>query len=538
MKYHRKLEFYLGQGHEYAAFNGRIFEELYVQKDITDVIAPLPYFQRTWDEYLFFYHHAGDYLEIVNHFGNLEDGLAVRYYILYYLNKLLPAEYGPKDRGRYIEVQEDIVIQACEFLSGLYKKTKAEFLAKEEQTTKLLETAAELEWQYPSWDLQDFKDNRSSYLQKLKTRLIQKPKEPIKEIPYYELSKSGKVCARMIPGDYLHMLAYDIFIPEARIEPDLGKRILLYKKIRSDFSTIVLDVTTTNQIGKAFSSYFDISAINSAINIYIENTESAQALQDFSGTKTTAQDQLVPKQTDFAIKSPGKDDLIRLLNHCATQIEKWQVRNTLDDIYNQIDKDGRPFVFSNRFSFLQQLRIELENNAALFSTTEPKFREIEAWVLEKMQEKVFAQPLPINFAAPKITEEPADSAQILKTIAKEENKFWKGIPMDAVITHFEILTNRKNKNNQFFLTPVQLVSFLKRGFLKDENQPKQKISCSNGEKGLVIKRFYEFFELAVTQYGHTNKKKTFIDLFNNCFDNWEASTIPYYFKPGKVKEEW
>lgn len=121
MKYHRKLEFYLGQGHEYAAFNSKIFEELYVQKDVTAVIAHLTYFQRTWDEYLFFYHHAGNYIEIVNHFGNLEDDLGVRYYILYYLNKLLPTEYGPKDRGRYIEVQEDIVIQACEFLSGLYK---------------------------------------------------------------------------------------------------------------------------------------------------------------------------------------------------------------------------------------------------------------------------------------------------------------------------------------------------------------------------------------------------------------------------------
>lgn len=124
MKYHRKLEFYLGQGHEYAAFNGRIFEELYIQKDITNVIAPLPYFQRTWDEYLFFYHHAGDYLEIVNHFGNLEDDLAVRYYILFYLNKLLPAEYGPKDRGRYMKYKKIPSYRPANFYPGSIKKQK------------------------------------------------------------------------------------------------------------------------------------------------------------------------------------------------------------------------------------------------------------------------------------------------------------------------------------------------------------------------------------------------------------------------------
>jgi len=127
---------------------------------------------------------------------------------------------------------------------------------------------------------------------------------------------------------------------------------------------------------------------------------------------------------------------------------------------------------------------------------------------------------------------------MLSEIRKSENQFWKGLPMDKTINHFEILTTRKNKNGNSYLTKEQFISFLKRGFLNDKNQPVQKINCSAGEKGLVIKLFYDFYELAVSHYKHTNKKVTFINLFNDCFDNWKPETVKSFFKPGKTKETW
>lgn len=131
-----------------------------------------------------------------------------------------------------------------------------------------------------------------------------------------------------------------------------------------------------------------------------------------------------------------------------------------------------------------------------------------------------------------------DNGDILSSIAVAENKFWKGLPMDVVVNHFMIMTTRKNKNNLPFLTKEQLVSFLKKGFLNDEKQSIQKISCGSAEKGFAISRFYGLFELAVSQYAHPNKKRKFISMFMNCFDNWELSTVEAYFKPNKTNEKW
>jgi hypothetical protein len=138
-----------------------------------------------------------------------------------------------------------------------------------------------------------------------------------------------------------------------------------------------------------------------------------------------------------------------------------------------------------------------------------------------------------------ITEQPKpDSEKELKEIRVLENKFWKGLPMDQVVNHFEVLTKRKSSNGKVFLTPEQLVSFLKKGFLDDTSQPKQKINCSRGEKGLIIKRFYEFFDLAVSQHGYPSKKAKFIQLFIDCFNNWDPNTIATFFKRNKTKEIW
>lgn len=128
--------------------------------------------------------------------------------------------------------------------------------------------------------------------------------------------------------------------------------------------------------------------------------------------------------------------------------------------------------------------------------------------------------------------------KILTEIKDSENQLLKGLPMKNVIKHFEIMTKKKNKNGNVFLTIEQLISFLKKGFLNDTTQPKQKINCSSGEKGFVIKRFYEFFDLAVSQYSYPQKKEIFIKLFTDCFDNWKQTTIKPFFKPNKTKQKW
>jgi hypothetical protein len=131
-----------------------------------------------------------------------------------------------------------------------------------------------------------------------------------------------------------------------------------------------------------------------------------------------------------------------------------------------------------------------------------------------------------------------ETSYTIEDIINAENKFWKGLPMGKVVEHFEVLTKRNSKNGHPFLTNKQLISFYMRGFLKDTSQPTQKINCANGEKGFVIKLFYNFFELAVTNYGHPQQKKNFIYLFTDCFSNWPQNTVEAYFKPNKTKQQW
>jgi len=126
----------------------------------------------------------------------------------------------------------------------------------------------------------------------------------------------------------------------------------------------------------------------------------------------------------------------------------------------------------------------------------------------------------------------------LEKIKSSENQFLKGISMEKVIEHFEVLTKKRSRNGNVFLTSEQFISYLKRGFLNDKTQPKQKINYSNTEKGFVILRFYEFYDLAVSQYKYPAKTAKFIELIVDCFDNWDKKTIISFFKSGKTKSKW
>jgi len=127
----------------------------------------------------------------------------------------------------------------------------------------------------------------------------------------------------------------------------------------------------------------------------------------------------------------------------------------------------------------------------------------------------------------------------ISELNQNEKLFWKGLPMTFVIEHFRVFAERKSKNGAFFLTYSELFSFLKRGFLNDMKEPKININFANGEKGFVLKRFYEFFEIAVTEHSEVNKKEKYIELVGNCFENLgETSSIVSYFKPNKTKQNW
>lgn len=143
----------------------------------------------------------------------------------------------------------------------------------------------------------------------------------------------------------------------------------------------------------------------------------------------------------------------------------------------------------------------------------------------------------LNYLPPQQTKEETTQEELIH-ISQVENKFLKGIPMQVVIEHFKVFTTTENKKGEFYLTEAQFISFLKKCFLNDKNEPKQKINFTNGEKGFVIKRFFEFYEIACSQYSVHNRKDPFIDRFTECFEFGTRSSFKSNFQNNKTNKQW
>lgn len=119
-----------------------------------------------------------------------------------------------------------------------------------------------------------------------------------------------------------------------------------------------------------------------------------------------------------------------------------------------------------------------------------------------------------------------------------ETKLWRCVPVSIAKEHFRVFYTNNSKNEKPFLTETQYNNFIKRAFENDTNIEKQTFNFSSGEKGFVIKRFYEFFDLSMT-YGEKSDKQPYIDLVMNNFTNWnKESEVKSFMKPDKSKRNW
>lgn len=118
------------------------------------------------------------------------------------------------------------------------------------------------------------------------------------------------------------------------------------------------------------------------------------------------------------------------------------------------------------------------------------------------------------------------------------NHFCKSMPLNIVREHFEILTKVNSKNGGSFLTIDQLNFFIERAFLDKSKVSKQKIDYGSREKLFVIKRFYQFYSLAIKDYeGNSQCKPKYIRLLTDNFENWDYNSVKNNFG-NKVKREW
>jgi hypothetical protein len=132
-------------------------------------------------------------------------------------------------------------------------------------------------------------------------------------------------------------------------------------------------------------------------------------------------------------------------------------------------------------------------------------------------------------------------AERLEAIKNSPNVFFPSMPMSAVIDHFSVFyTKRNTKTNLPYLTKIQFVDFLERAFLGNGEIEKQSLQFSNGEKGFVISRFFDFYNLAVTNHREkgTNKEK-YQNLIIDSFSNWlNIAEIKSSFRANTSNNTW
>lgn len=120
----------------------------------------------------------------------------------------------------------------------------------------------------------------------------------------------------------------------------------------------------------------------------------------------------------------------------------------------------------------------------------------------------------------------------------KENMFCKAMPLEIAKEHFLVFTKRLSKNKQPFLSEEQLNLFMERAFQGNSQIEIQTFNYSIREKLFIVKRFYQFYLLAIQDYESTTQcKDKYLKLLTDNFSNWDYRNIKTNFG-NKVKREW
>jgi|GEM_PF-2238091 len=129
---------------------------------------------------------------------------------------------------------------------------------------------------------------------------------------------------------------------------------------------------------------------------------------------------------------------------------------------------------------------------------------------------------------------------VKKTDTEIINTFCNSMPLSVPMEHFKVFTlpNKKNKSIPF-LSLNQFNSFIERAFHGKTELPKQTFTLApHKEKLFLVKRFYEFYSIAVKDYENTSQcQEKYIKLLTDNFTNWDYQNIKNNFG-NKVKRDW
>lgn len=134
----------------------------------------------------------------------------------------------------------------------------------------------------------------------------------------------------------------------------------------------------------------------------------------------------------------------------------------------------------------------------------------------------------------------ADKADVTKSAVSDEiNLFCPRMPVSVARNHFIVLVDNNSSNGKPFLSAEAFELFMRKAIFKDKTIAKQKLNVGTREKYFVIKRFFEFYQLAVRNVyeEHSQCKLKYVQFLCDNFDNWRQSEIESNFA-NKTARAW
>ncbi len=181
-------------------------------------------------------------------------------------------------------------------------------------------------------------------------------------------------------------------------------------------------------------------------------------------------------------------------------------------------------------------KLELEELTVTRLSDRPEYiRVLKKWFAgEKKYLKELAEILPIDEqTSVKLADEKPIAWQ------NEKNVFCPRMPVSIARDHFSVLVTTKSSNGKPFLSAESLNLFVRKAILGEKGIARQNLNVGPREKYFVIKRFYEFYQLAVRDLyeEHSQVKLKYIKLLTDNFGNWKQAEIESNFAD-KSKRSW
>lgn len=172
-------------------------------------------------------------------------------------------------------------------------------------------------------------------------------------------------------------------------------------------------------------------------------------------------------------------------------------------------------------------KFELDELAVTRLSDRPEYiRMLKRWFAgEKKYLKELGEILD---AKPQVkTESVPEAKPVTAETNSDTNVFCQRMPIQVARDHFYVLVTNNSKNGKPYLSEEAFSQFIRKAILGEKGIGKLKLNVGPREKYFVVKRFFEFYQLAVRELyeEYAQCKLKYVKFLTDNFDNWKQSDI-------------